>query len=75
MTKKTKVEQLKSLINNDMSGLVFFAVTPLVNNQVPKPNDLYQCKTNEGETITKTFAELSKTKATIWNESKTYSHE
>lgn len=68
---KYKIAQLKSLINNDLAGFVFFAEKPIINDDTPKDDDLYYCIVN-GRKINKTLRELRRTKAIIWDEKKSY---
>lgn len=69
--KKNKIEQLKTLLANNLSGLVFFAEKPLVNDEVEKDDDLYYCIVKKRK-IYKELRELRRTKALVWKETKTY---
>ena len=71
MNKQKKLIRLKSLLRNDLDGLVFFAERPLINEEKARDDDLYYCIVN-GHKIYKKYRELKHTKAVVWNEIKSY---
>lgn len=70
MSRRSKIDEIKRLVKNDLLLSVWFWETPRPNEE-PTDTDIFYSN-SFGKKICKPLGELKKTKAVIWHEVKLY---